>query len=189
MDTKRNILEMTLGRASHSLRDWIPVSLTFHFLWSNHVIQTWFYSLKTSTWAAFVYSNTLVTTWLGLSEIGLNGPCNCMHSWIKIQSLCFYLFSSDTSQSSSICILNISYYYSILVTKCRSCMILQYNTRPPLTGCSQQRNGKHVWMKHCGRQRSAGCSVWWPPNDCPRTGEWTVLAACTRKLQVRKNKA
>lgn len=65
-------------------------------------------------------------------------------------------------------------------------MILQFSMRPPLIGCKQQGNGKHLWMKHCGRQTSAGCSVRWPLRGCQRTGEWTVLMACSRRLQVKK---
>lgn len=65
-------------------------------------------------------------------------------------------------------------------------MMLQSSTRPRLTGWRQSRTGKRVWMKHCGRRRSAGCSVRWPPNGCPRTEEWTALMACLRRPLVRE---
>lgn len=92
----------------------------------------------------------------------------------------FYFLNPKASLAAS------SSFSPLLTIKTRSCMILQFSMRPPLTGHKQQRNGKHVWMKHCGRQMSAGYSVRWLSNGCPRTGEWTLLTAHMRRLQVKK---
>lgn len=73
----------------------------------------------------------------------------------------------------------------LCVTDFRSCMMLHCSSRLTLNGSKQQRNGKLVWMKPCGRQRSAGCSVKSLPNGCLRTGELTALTACLKRQQVR----
>lgn len=101
------------------------------------------------------------------------------------------LTSGNLQQNHCICIKAIAplkvYLFSLLIVTPRPCTILPSSMRWPLTGRKLQRSGKSVWMRRCGRRRSAGCSARWRPSGYPKTGEWTASTACLRRPQVRKH--